>query len=81
MSLKSLQQTWPDVPIATCKGCGKKIIWATKQDGTRIPLDPSPPVYGLIRFKNEKDEWIYRVDQMGMTFCSHFTTCKDASRF
>jgi hypothetical protein len=81
VSLSKLIEEWPDIPVTLCKGCGKKIVFAQTQDGKTIPLDPSPPVYGLMRFKGEDGNWVYRVDKAGMMFVSHFSTCPKAADF
>ena len=81
MSLKRLMDEWPDIPVHICKGCGKKMIWGTSQEGQSVPLDPSPPAYSLMRFKDESGKWIYRCTQMGLVFVSHFSTCSKASDF
>jgi hypothetical protein len=31
--------------MANCKGCGARIIWATLDDLTKVPLDPKTPTY------------------------------------
>jgi len=33
--------------MATCRGCGARIVWGLKDDGKRIPLDPKPPAVAL----------------------------------
>ena len=81
MSLKQLLDDWPDTPIGICKGCGKKIVWAVTQEGKKIPLDPAPPVYMLMRFHDENGRWVYRCDKGGTVFVSHFSTCPKANDF
>lgn len=82
MSLERLLKDWPETPVAACKGCGKKIIWAEKQDGTKVPLDPSPPVYILMRWKDTlTGTWKYRCDQSNEVYVSHFSTCTHANDF
>ena len=78
MSLKRLIEAWRDVPVSECRGCKKKIVWAETQDGKKIPLDPSPPVYMLMRFKDQNDKWVYRCDKGGTVFVSHWATCPEA---
>lgn len=34
--------------MATCKGCGKRIVWGILKDGCAVPLDPTPPTYRII---------------------------------
>lgn len=77
----SLSDLWPDTPISNCRGCGKKIVWAETQEGKKVPLDPSPPVYMLMRFHNDKNEWVYRCDKAGSVFVNHFSTCSKANEF
>jgi len=81
MSLKQILSDWPDAPIVMCKGCGKKIIFGRLQDGKQVPLDPSPPVYMLMRFRDDKEQWVYRADKAGTVFVSHFATCPKANDF
>jgi hypothetical protein len=83
MSLKELLADWPDAPLTACKGCGKKILFATTQEGKQVPLDVGPPTYLLMRFGGEVDpkEWKYRCDKEKRTFVNHFVTCPKASQF
>ena len=67
---------------ATCRGCGKPIVWAIDPDGKRIPLDPKPPVYRLWPSGctvNSTDQDQCQRDRGAMV--SHFATCPDANRF
>lgn len=72
------------IRYATCKGCGRSIIFAMlkKTDGddfgwTPVPLDPRAPVY------------VVKIDEAGRQVCersedacvSHFATCPEANRF
>ena len=61
---------------ATCKGCGRKIVWASDEKGTKIPLDPSAPVYELLV---EGSTLCRRTGRHVMV--SHFATCPKASDF
>lgn len=64
--------------MSACRGCGKDIVWGVTEEGKKIPLDPTPPVYqyagdsvadkpSAIRHKN--------------CMVSHFTTCPKANQF
>ena len=64
--------------MVNCRGCGKKIIWGETEDGKKIPLDPRPPVYEVLRTASgEKTPIIRRTD----CYVSHFATCPKASEF
>lgn len=62
--------------MATCRGCGKGIIWATIQNNNKkIPLDPRPSVY-------EYDQTSGECMQSSPAFMvSHFATCPKANDF
>lgn len=57
---------------AFCKGCNKPIVWGLTEDGKRIPLDPSAPVY-------VRDGEVVRRERLAMV--SHFATCPKANDF
>jgi len=76
MSLKELLAEWPAAPLVPCKGCGKKILFVKTYDGKTIPLDPSPPVYMVLRQFSEET----RCKQIS-GYVSHFSTCSSASTF
>lgn len=61
---------WGTVP---CRGCKKPIFWGVNADGVRIPLDPRPAVYRIL-----KDNLVER-DEEAMV--SHFATCPQAAQF
>lgn len=69
---------------ATCRGCGKPIVWGVTADGKKIPLDPRAPVYEVpsitpTTFGTEGE-------RIGITrnlsaMVSHFATCPQANQF
>ena len=61
-----------------CKGCGKPILWATDEKGTRHPLDPRAPVYS---FNGGDLDGEFKVHRAEGCFVSHFATCPKASDF
>lgn len=64
--------------MATCKGCGKEIVWGLTGDGKKIPLDPKPPVYSFI---GDGDEHSVPVIRHRGAMVTHFATCPEANRF
>lgn len=65
--------------MSTCRGCGRPLVWGVDpESGARIPLDPRPPVYRVIREDASGDRLLKR-DREAMV--SHFATCPEASRF
>lgn len=66
----------PGVDERVCKGCGRRIWWVTTTAGARIPLDPSPPVYGPCDTPLTA-QWCRLPDAK----VSHFATCPKANRF
>ncbi len=65
----------------TCKGCGRKIIWAKapSDDGkkiVKIPLDPAAPVYEIADRHPDYDHVRAKTAMV-----SHFITCPNASQF
>lgn len=68
--------------MPVCKGCGKQIVWGSYLDGEnrekRVPLDPAPPVYRVVRHDAGGDALIRR-DPDAMV--SHFATCPKADQF
>lgn len=63
---------------ATCRGCGKPIVWGIDPDGKKIPLDPRAPVYALNHLPVGGDPHVER-DHDSMV--SHFATCSKANDF
>lgn len=67
---------------ANCRGCGRPIEWVQTDDGKKIPLDLSAPIYegrdgALVRVR------LWPVDErrvMGPAV-SHFATCPKAGDF
>ena len=67
---------------AICKGCHKPIVWGMTADGTKVPLDPQPPVYAVRQTERMADGTvrILRLDK-DEAMVSHFSTCPNASQF
>jgi hypothetical protein len=61
-----------------CKGCGRPIVWAKDEKGTRHPLDPRAPVY---HFNGGDLEGEFEVHRLPSAWVSHFATCPKASEF
>ena len=59
--------------VRLCKGCGKKIFFATTDEGKKIPLDVAAPVYFLWKGG--------RIVRDRSSFVTHFATCSTASDF
>lgn len=69
----------PAMKRVPCKGCGRMIVWGVADGGkTRIPLDPSAPVY--LKAGESADGAIV-VAREPLAYASHFATCPAASRF
>lgn len=73
--------------MATCKGCGKKILWICK-----MPCDPEQIIYrqdpkGDLRVVTPNGEVLRAVlsdnpaTATGIGYISHFATCPQADRF
>ena len=61
-----------------CRGCGRPIVFAINKDtGKPIPLDPKPPVYGVVE---EADGEIV-CKRLELAMVSHFATCSKANEF
>lgn len=56
---------------STCKGCGKPIIFAMDDKGTRQILDPVAPVFAQFR---------QIVVRAPLSYVSHFATCPAADQ-
>jgi hypothetical protein len=65
--------------VATCKGCGKEIVWGVTPDGKRIPLDPKPPIYAVAQ--DVGGALHLRRMPTGDVMVSHFATCPQANEF
>lgn len=71
---------------ATCRGCGKPIIWGMTDDGKKIPLDPRAPVY-VVRLMNDGTYGCQRAPKFEegqltpVGLVSHFATCPKANEF
>lgn len=66
--------------MAECRGCGKLIIWGIQENGVKVPLDPSAPVYVLLEKQGPgRAQKIMRVPDEYMV--SHFKTCPNANEF
>lgn len=63
---------------SACRGCGKEILWATDDKGTRHPLDTVPPTFVVIEDAVKKG--YYRAVR-SQAYVSHFATCPQASAF
>ncbi len=66
--------------MANCKSCGKTIVWGVTEDGTKIPLDPSPPVYVITGKLQAYQGEGFQVERTKMSLVSHFITCPNASQ-
>lgn len=67
--------------MATCRGCGKQIVWGIFQDGPkakRIPLDPRPPCY---RALDPISDGAVRIEREREVYVTHFATCPKANDF
>ena len=60
-----------------CKGCGKEVVWATDDHGTRHILDPSPPTYVIIEYPGHPGQ--FRAVR-SMAYVSHVAICPMASQ-
>lgn len=63
---------------ATCKGCGKPVVFAVDTEGTTQCLDPGPPVYGHLGDRPDGTPLVRRI--LG-GWVSHFATCPNANDF
>ena len=78
--------------MATCKGCGREIIWVKAKKGKSIPCDPNLIAYtedpnGKLTVVTHDGRVIKAHEYDGVTPCddfgriSHFATCPMADRF
>ena len=63
---------------AICRGCGAPIVWAVLENGTKVPLDPKPPVYHTGTLRPDGGVNATR-DREALV--SHFATCPQANQF
>lgn len=68
--------------MSKCKGCGKKIVWGVTDEGKKIPLDPSAPVYYVSDETVDSDFGpTPKIERERQHMVSHFKTCPKASDF
>jgi hypothetical protein len=76
--------------VSACRGCGKPLVWGITDDGKKIPLDPSPPVYWVYtldgadhaeRILPQVMAHIAGADPEAKAMVSHFATCPQANLF
>jgi hypothetical protein len=61
----------------TCRGCGRKVVFATDENGKRQILDVVSPCYEI----TQDDFEGRRCARRKTTYVSHFATCPKASEF
>ena len=67
---------------SVCRGCGRPIIWAENENGKKIPLDATAPVYQVTEEKIDTENRRYAIKvQRSGGYVSHFSTCPKASDF
>lgn len=64
-----------------CKGCGKKVIWAVDENGTKQILDAVAPVYQLSESQNPENDPVQRCARAKTAYVSHFVTCPQRAMF
>jgi hypothetical protein len=66
--------------LVRCKGprCKKTVLFAIDEEGKRIPLDSSAPVY---RVSFAEDGTTLRATRDRNCMVSHFSTCVDVGKF
>jgi len=58
-----------------CIGCGHPVVWAIDQKGTKVPLDPRIPVYGVRSIVGKSGAvQVERLDR-DTAMASHFGFC------
>ncbi len=68
--------------MSRCKGCGKEIVWGVTEEGKKIPLDPSAPVYYVSDDQVLSGGFMsYKIERERSSMVSHFKTCPKASDF
>ena len=65
----------------TCKGCGRKILWARTDDGRAIPLDAVAPVYEVATVESAERGDTLVARRATDSFVSHFVTCPNRQQF
>lgn len=67
--------------MSVCKGCGKPIVWGVTPLGSKVPLDPSAPVYMIQTGQDEAGP--LRIAQLPKetAMVTHFKTCANADEF
>jgi hypothetical protein len=67
--------------VKPCKGCHKPMVWAMKETGTWLPLDPVAPVYSIAPAKDREGRVRpYAVRNM-LSFVLHHVTCPNREQF
>jgi len=68
--------------MSRCKGCGKEIVWGVTDEGKKIPLDPSAPVYYVSDEQIETPQGMTpKIERERQHMVSHFKTCPNAADF
>jgi hypothetical protein len=62
-----------------CRGCGRKILWATGPNGKPIPLDAVAPVYAVKPGLSALDG--PTAERLPDAYVTHFATCSKANEF
>jgi len=68
--------------MAICKGCGREIIWAMNETGSRVPLEECKHAYvGINADRPTPGTTFDVVRPPDVVYISHFLTCARASDF
>lgn len=70
--------------MASCRGCGKPIVWAVSQMGKKLPLERiKTPIYRIGGDVFDPKGLATKLDPVmtGPLYISHFATCPQASQF
>lgn len=85
---------WNDKKLATCKGCGAKILWVKTAEGNNMPCDPElisvdDCDVGTVLVTVDGD--VLKVTSQSVVsgedcqpaegYVSHFATCPEAEKF
>lgn len=62
---------------STCKGCGRKIVFAIDENAKVQILDMVAPVYLL----SEEEMGVFTCERVNKHYVSHFATCPKANEF